>query len=141
MPNADYNAEEEIKGYTEPPSLPHVINATDPEGNPPKVIINYKRRSYKLSSVYKALDKGKWLIEITVLNNGEVPIENIIVSQPIKPAKYSSHEPAAITAESKGDIVEFKILRINIGQEVKINLYVETTGPLRQQSPSIKILD
>jgi len=141
VPNADYNADEEIKGYTEPPSLPHIIKATDEEGNPPKIVVKYKRRSYKLSSVYKALSDGKWLIEITLLNNGEVPIENIIVSQPIKPATYSSHEPAAITAETKGDTVEFKILRINVGQEVKINLYVETTSPLRQQSPSIKILD
>ncbi len=73
------------------------------------------------------------------MSNGEVPLENVFVTQNIAGGKYSRHTPLTIRTEEKGDKIEFYLKRIPVGETVPITMILETTGPIRQHQPSIRV--
>ncbi len=111
------------------------------EGKEPKLIVDYKKRSYKITSIFKKLTENEFEIEIPVENSGEVPLDNVLVTQPIFNSEYTAHTPPTVDVQVEGSNVKCHIKRINIGEIVKIVLTVKSEGPLRQQQATIKIQD
>ncbi|MHA2252988.1 MAG: hypothetical protein ACXAD7_21675 [Candidatus Kariarchaeaceae archaeon] len=139
-PNLDYHALSVVKSLAKEPTMPFTINSQMFD-KVPELMVAYKKRSFKFSANYKALSDSEYEITIPVTNNGEVPLENVYVTQSILGGKYNSHSPLTIQAEEKADKIEFYLKAIAVGETVSIIMVVETQGPLRQQQPSIKVAD
>ena len=140
-PNLDYTAKSVVKAWATSPTIPHVIESVGEEGGTPELIVEYKRRSWEDSHKYVAKEDNQWSILITIKNTGEVPLENIVVRQKIMNAKYVAHEPAHVTVEEKGDVLEMLIKKLDIGKSIDLDIVVKSEGPMRQFSPEIHILD
>ncbi len=139
-PNLDYNAPSIVSAFADNPTESY--NTKSLMGDVlPALKVAYKMRSFKFSANYKAVSTNEYEISIPVVNNGEVPLENVFLNQPIMGGKYASHTPLTITAEEKTDDIEFYIKEIPVNETVNIIVTVSTDGPLRQTQPKIRIED
>lgn len=139
-PNLDYNAPSIVSAYADFPTDSYKTKSLMGDVLP-ALKVAYKMRSFKFSANYKAVATNEYEISVPVTNNGEVPLENVYLNQPIMGGKYESHTPLTITAEEKADTVEFYIKEIPVNETVNIIITVNTDGPLRQTQPSIRIED
>ena len=139
-PNLDYNAPSIVSAFADIPTDKYNIKALMGDILP-ALKVAYKMRSFKFSANYKAVGANEYEISVPVINNGEVPLENVYLNQPIMGGKYANHTPLTITAEEKSDTVEFYIKQIPVNETVNIIITVSTDGPLRQTQPSIRIED
>jgi hypothetical protein len=139
-PNLDYHSQSMVHAYAVIPTQPFSINSLMFE-KVPELMVTYKKRSFKFSANYKAVSDSEYEITIPVTNNGEVPLENVYVTQSIAGGRYSSHTPLTIRAEETADKIEFHLKEIPVGETIPIVVVVETQGPLRQQQPSIRVAD
>lgn len=129
-----------IKAYAIKPTIPYVTEA-EMDGKEPSLLVEFKKRSYKITSIFKKGTEGEFTIEIPVSNTGEVPLDNVIVIQPIFNAQYVSHTPPTVDVTVDGANVKCHIKRIGVGETITITLYVKADGPLRQQQATIRIED
>ncbi len=139
-PNLDYSAPSRVNAYAtvEKNSFEiysHLHNET------PALIVAYKTRSFKFDAKYQSISDNEYEIKINVINSGEVPLENVYVTQNIGTAKYINHIPVTVNATEKNNEVELFIKEIKIGETITIQLTVETNGPLRQMQPTVRIAD
>ena len=143
-PTLDYSANSTVRAFSTSPTVAHKIPSLTGEETP-AIIVAYKKRSYNYRAGYYKHDADTWMIEVVIVNNGEVPLENIVLTQQIlKPGVYARHEPVNIPAESIGtDNVAFKVPSLEIGGTITVNIYVDVPPnvPIRQVQPSIQILD
>jgi hypothetical protein len=139
-PNLDYHSQSIVQAFASVPTQPFTINSLMFE-KVPELMVSYKKRSFKFSANYKAISESEYEITIPVTNNGEVPLENVFVTQSIVGGKYNSHTPLTIRAEEKADKIEFHLKAIPVGDTIPIVVVVETQGPLRQQQPSLRVAD
>ena len=133
-----HSASTEIRAYAIEPTLPYVSEAMM-EGKIPVIIVEFKQRSYKATSIFTKKVEDGYNIEIPITNTGDVPLDNIIVIQPIFTAEYISHSPPTVDVTTEASNVKCHIKRINQGETITINLNIRADGPLRQQQATIRI--
>ena len=129
-----------IKAYAVSPTVAYTTEA-EFEGKEPRLEVEFKKRSYSITSIFKKAAEGEFSIEIPVSNTGEVPLDNVIIIQPIFNAEYISHSPPTVDVSVEGSNVKCHVKRINIGETITITLNVKTEGPIRQQQATIRIED
>ncbi|MHA1668088.1 MAG: hypothetical protein ACTSUR_05460 [Candidatus Heimdallarchaeaceae archaeon] len=127
-----------IKAYATNPTKPYICDALA-EGREPALIINFKQRSYKVTSIFTKQLNNSYNIEIPIVNTGDVPLDNVIVLQPVFTAEYVSHTPPTVDVTVETSTIKCYIKRINVGETITINLNIRTDGPLRQQQATIRI--
>lgn len=130
----------EIKAYATKPTKPH-ISIAEMEGKEPTLLIEFKKRSYKLTSIFTKKEEGDFEIKIPITNSGEMALENVIITQPIFNAQYSSHTPPTVDVKIEGSNVKCHIKRINTGETITLTLHIRADGPVRQQQATIRIED
>lgn len=140
-PKMDYSGNGTVGAFTSPRVTPHVVSSKDANAAPPVLQVAYRKRSYACSTKYTSQEQGKWQVDLKLTNDGEVPLENIEVYQPLTGADYESHEPATVDATSTGDGIRFVIKSLNPGREMTLTVNVSTQGPLRRQEARIHVLD
>ncbi|MHA1686607.1 MAG: hypothetical protein ACTSYD_09420 [Candidatus Heimdallarchaeaceae archaeon] len=129
-----------IKVYAVNPTIPYITEA-EMDGKEPNLVVEFKKRSYKITSIFKKGAEGEFTIEIPVSNTGEVPLDNVVVIQPIFNGQYVSHTPPTVDVTVDGANVRCHIAKIGVGETITITLYVKADGPLRQQQATIRIED
>ncbi|MCE7735197.1 MAG: hypothetical protein GPJ54_09990 [Candidatus Heimdallarchaeota archaeon] len=137
-PNLDYSAPSTVTAYPFHASQGFRTKGLT-ENKSPELIVSYAKRSFKDRVTYNAMEEGKYEISLLIVNNGNVPLENLKITQDISGAKYQSHLPAVVNVEDRQNEVEFSVSEIAIEQEVLIKMIVVTSGPLRQKQPIIRI--
>lgn len=137
-PNLDYSASSDITAYSVFPTHGFVTHSLT-NGDEPGLKVAFAKRSFKTKASYQAISDNVYEIGILVVNNGDVPLENVRVGQQISTATYLGHEPSSIAHELKPEKLDFMIPEIQIGAEILINLRVNSDGPLRQQQPTLTI--
>ncbi len=129
-----------IRAYAPNPTIPYETKAKM-DGKEPFLFVEFKQRSFSVTSVFKKISPGETEISIPVKNTGDVPLDNVLVTQPIFNAEYSSHIPPTVDVKVENSQAKCHIKRINVGEKVEIVLTVRSDGPLRQQQATIKIED
>ncbi|MHA1302474.1 MAG: hypothetical protein ACTSQE_08780 [Candidatus Heimdallarchaeaceae archaeon] len=129
-----------IKAYSEQPTIPYVTDALM-ENKTPLLVVEFRKRSYELTSIFKKIDENNYEIEIPVTNTGDVALDNVIITQPIFNAEYVSHTPPTVDVTVEGANVKCHIMQIKPSETTTIVLQVRADGPLRQQQATIRIED
>ncbi|MBY8999446.1 MAG: hypothetical protein KGD64_00870 [Candidatus Heimdallarchaeota archaeon] len=135
-----HSAPATVKAYAEHPAKPFVIDAKA-DGKIPSIVVQFKQRSYKATSIFTKQTDDSYNIEIPITNTGDVPLDNVMLIQPIFSAEYVSHTPPTVDVKIESFSVKSHIKRINPGETVVINLSIKADGPLRQQQATIRIED
>ncbi|MCK4972376.1 MAG: hypothetical protein KAS52_03590, partial [Candidatus Heimdallarchaeota archaeon] len=135
-----HSAPATIKAYAVHPSKPFVTDARD-DGKVPSIVVQFKQRSYKVTSIFTKQADDSYNIEIPITNTGDVPLDNVTLIQPIFSAEFVSHTPPTVDVSFESSNVKCVINRINSGETIVINLSIKADGPLRQQQATIRIED
>ncbi|MCK5303886.1 MAG: hypothetical protein KAJ72_01455 [Candidatus Heimdallarchaeota archaeon] len=129
-----------IKAYAEHPSKPFVTDARA-DGKVPSIVVQFKQRSYKVTSIFTKQADDSYNVEIPISNTGDVPLDNVTLIQPIFSAEFVSHTPPTVDVSVDSSNIKCVIKRINSGETITINLSIKADGPLRQQQATIRIED
>lgn len=135
-----HSAPATIKAYSEHPSKPFVTDARS-DGKVPTIVVQFKQRSYKVTSIFTKQAEDSYNIEIPITNTGDVPLDNVTLIQPIFSAEFVDHTPPTVDVSVESSNIKCLIKRINSGETIVINLNIEADGPLRQQQATIRIED
>ncbi|MHA1345095.1 MAG: hypothetical protein ACTSYH_14590 [Candidatus Heimdallarchaeaceae archaeon] len=135
-----HSAPATIKAYAEHPSKPFVIDARA-DGKVPSIVVQFKQRSYKVTSIFTKQAEDSYNVEIPITNTGDVPLDNVSLIQPIFSAEFVDYTPPTVDVSVESSNVKCLIKRINPGETVVIILNIKADGPLRQQQATIRIED
>jgi len=135
-----HSAPATIKAYAEHPAKPFVTDARS-NGKVPTIVVQFKQRSYKVTSIFTKQADDSYNVEIPITNTGDVPLDNVTLIQPIFSAEFVDHTPPTVDVSVESSNVKCVIKRINSGETVVINLSIKADGPLRQQQATIRIED
>ncbi len=135
-----HSAPATIKAYAEHPAKPFVTDARS-DGKVPTIVVQFKQRSYKITSIFTKQADDSYNVEIPITNTGDVPLDSVTLIQPIFSAEFVDHTPPTVDVSVESSNVKCVIKRINSGETIVINLSIKADGPLRQQQATIRIED
>ena len=135
-PMVDYITTYKIKANASPPIEPTIF-----EGESVKIGIRYVRRRL---SVFKTVQPGKnpgeYIIPIKFVNNGEVAVENVTLSDFIPPGyEVVSWEPTDLEPNvektEEGATISWTFKRIEKGNQILLKYVIKGEGPYVRREP------